>query len=429
MSSPRATTNLSLQARRERAVPRGVATATPIFIERALNAEVWDVEGNRLIDFGAGIAVTNTGHCHPRIMAAAAAQAAKFAHVAFQVTGYETYVALAERLNAMAPIADAKTIFLTTGAEATENAVKIARARTGRAGIIAFNGAFHGRTQLTMAMTGKAVPYRTRGTPPASGVFHIPFPIAHHGVTEADSLKALANVFRADIAPSEVAAIVIEPVQGEGGFYQAPVTFMRELRAICDAHGICLIADEVQSGFARTGRMFAIDHYGIEPDLIPVAKALGGGFPIAGVIGKAAIMDAAEPGGLGGTFGGNPVSCAAAHAVLDVIEDEGLCARADWLGARMLARLETMKLSNSLRPIGDVRGLGAMVAFELVRERGGNEPDPEATKAVTKAALDAGLLLLSCGYYGNTIRLLAPLTIEEAVLDEGLARLEIALRP
>jgi len=421
-------TNQSLQARRERAVPRGVATASQIFIKRAKNAELWDVEGNRYIDFGAGIAVMNTGHGHPRITAAVAAQAEDFAHVAFQVTGYESYVSLAERLNALAPIHDAKTIFFTTGAEATENAVKIARAYTGRSGIITFTGAFHGRTQLTMAMTGKAIPYRTRGTPSLAGLYHVPFPIPHHGVTEQDSLRALENVFKADITPSEVAAIVIEPVQGEGGFYQTPLGFMQALRKICDDNGICLVADEVQSGFARTGRMFAIDHYGIEPDLIPVAKALGGGYPLSGVIGKAAIMDAAEPGGLGGTFAGNPISCAAAHAVLDIIEDEKLCARADWLGEIMRTALERMQLSNTLRPIGDIRALGAMVAFELVKERGSNEPDPVATKAVTAAALDAGLILLSCGYYANTIRLLAPLTIEEAVLDEGLVRLEKALK-
>jgi 4-aminobutyrate aminotransferase len=279
-----------------------------------------------------------------------------------------------------------------------------------------------------MAMTGKAVPYRTRGTPLAAGIFHVPFPIAHHGVTEEDALHALHNVFKADVGPQDVAAIVIEPVQGEGGFYQTPKPFMKELRRICDEHGICLVADEVQSGFARTGKIFAIEHYDVEPDLIPVAKALGGGFPISGVIGKAHIMDAAEPGGLGGTYAGNPIACAAALAVLDVIEEEKLCERADMIGEKMLARIEKFKQSNSLRPIGDVRGLGAMVAFEMVKERGGNEPDPDATKAVTTAALNAGLILLSCGYYGNTIRLLAPLTIDLAHLDEGLDMLEVALK-
>ncbi len=420
--------NAAVLARRHAAVPRGLATAAPVFVTRAENAEVWDADGNRYIDFGSGIAVTNTGHRHPKVMAAVAKQCEAFAHVAFQVTGYEIYVELAERLNRLAPIANAKTMFVTTGAEATENAVKIARAHTGRAGIITFTGAFHGRTQLTMAMTGKAVPYRTRGTPPAIGIYHVPFPIPHHGVTEEDALKALYHTFKADIEPGNVAAIVIEPVQGEGGFYQTPVSFMLKLREICDQHGICLVSDEVQTGFARTGKVFATEHYGIEPDLIPVAKALGGGFPIAGVIGRAEVMDAAEPGGLGGTFGGNPISVAAALAVLDVIEEEGLCDRANRIGAAMLDRLHKFRQSNTLRPIGDVRGLGAMVAFELVKERGTHEPDADAVKHVTAAAHEAGLILLSCGYYANTIRLLAPLTIPDAHLHEGLDMLETALK-
>ena len=421
------TTNAKLWERRNKAVPRGLVTGAPIFLDRAENGEMWDVEGNRYVDFGSGIAVTNTGHRHPQVMAAAAAQAEKFAHVAFQVTGYEGYVELAERLNDLAPIKNAKSIFFTTGAEATENAVKIARAHTGRQGVITFTGAFHGRTQLTMAMTGKAVPYRTKGTPPAIGVFHVPFPIPHHGVTEEDALKALYHVFKADIGPSDVAAIVIEPVQGEGGFYQTPKPFMKRLREICDEHGICLVADEVQTGFARTGKVFAIEHYDIEPDLIPIAKALGGGFPISGVIGKAEIMDAADPGGLGGTYGGNPISVAAALAVLDIIEEEKLCERSNRIGKIMVDRINKFKQSNTLRPIGDVRGLGAMVAFELVKERGTHEPDADAIKHVTSKALDAGLILLSCGYYANTIRLLAPLTIDDAHLEEGLDMLETAL--
>jgi 4-aminobutyrate aminotransferase/(S)-3-amino-2-methylpropionate transaminase len=427
METPMAT-NADFLARRTAAVPRGIGTAAPIFVDRAENGEIWDVEGRRYLDFASGIAVTNTGHRHPRVIEAVRRQLDRFAHVAFQVTAYDVYIELAERLNRLAPIQDAKSIFFTTGAEATENAVKIARAHTGRMGVITFTGAFHGRTQLTMAMTGKAVPYRTRGTPPAIGVYHVPFPIPHHGTTEEMALKALYHTFKADISPDQVAAIVIEPVQGEGGFYQTPPSFMQELRRLCDQHGICLVADEVQTGFARTGRLFAIEHYGIEPDLIPVAKALGGGFPISGVIGKAAIMDAAEPGGLGGTYGGNPIAAAAALAVLDVIEEEGLCARAEAMGRTMVERLKEMRQKNSLRPIGDVRGLGAMVAFELVKERGGHEPDADAIRPVLAAGLEAGLILLSCGYYGNTIRLLAPLTLPEAHLEEGLDKLEQALR-
>ena len=421
-------TNADFLARRQVAIPRGVGTAAPVFVDRAENAEVWDIEGNRLIDFASGIAVTNTGHRHPKVMAAVAAQCERFAHVAFQVTGYDVYVDLAERLNKMAPMQPAKTLFFTTGAEATENAIKIARAHTGRPGVIAFTGAFHGRTLLTMGMTGKHVPYRVKFGPMPAGVFHVPFPIPHHGTTEADSLKFLEHIFKADIAPDQVAAIIIEPVQGEGGFYQAPKSFVQTLRKICDTHGICLVIDEVQSGFARTGKMFAIEHYDVEPDLMPIAKAMGGGFPISGLIGKAHIMDAPEPGGLGGTYGGNPIACAAALAVLDVIAEEKLCERADRAGKRMIERIEAMKRSNSLRPIGDVRGLGAMVAFELVTERGTNTPDPDATKAVTAKALDEGLILLSCGYYANTIRLLAPLTIADDHLEEGLNALEASLQ-
>ncbi|MFT5046194.1 MAG: 4-aminobutyrate aminotransferase/(S)-3-amino-2-methylpropionate transaminase [Porticoccaceae bacterium] len=414
-------------ARRMAAVPRGVATGSTAFIDRAENAEIWDVEGRRYIDFGSGIAVTNTGHRHEKVMQAAARQSERFAHVAFQVIGYDVYIELAERLNTLAPIEHAKSLFFTTGAEATENAVKIARAHTGRTGVITFTGAFHGRTLLTMSMTGKAVPYRPKGTPVLPGIYHVPFPVEHHGISEQDSLKALNNIFKADMAPEDIAAIVIEPVQGEGGFYQTPKSFMKTLRSICDEHGICLVADEVQTGFARTGKVFAIEHYDIEPDLIPIAKALGGGLPISGVIGKAAIMDSVEPGGLGGTFGGNPIACAAALAVLDVIEEEQLCERAITIGAHMMETIERIKSKNTSRPIGDIRGLGAMVAFELVTERGTHNPDPDAVKAVTTKAAELGLVLLSCGYWGNTIRLLAPLTIPDDQLEEGLNMLEAAL--
>ncbi|MDC0360972.1 4-aminobutyrate--2-oxoglutarate transaminase [Alphaproteobacteria bacterium] len=419
--------NAALWARRQAAVPRGVATATPIFADHAENGEIWDMDGERYVDFGSGIAVTNTGHCHPKIMAAAMAQMERFTHTAFQVVGYDVYIELAEPLNALAPINNAKTIFFTTGAEATENAVKVARAHTGRPGVITFTGGFHGRTLLTMAMTGKVAPYKTGFGPLPAGVFHCPFPIAHHCVSEEDALKALDHIFRTDCAPEQTAAIVIEPVQGEGGFYQTPIPFMRALREICDRHGILLVADEVQTGFARTGKMFAIEHYGIEPDLIPVAKALGGGFPISGLIGKAEIMDAPEPGGLGGTYAGSPVACAAALAVLDVIEEEKLCERANEIGAIMTKRLETIRRSNASTPIGDIRGLGAMVAFELVKERGGHEPAPDAIKPVLGKALDQGLILLSCGYYANTIRLLAPLTMTDTHLSTGLDILESSL--
>jgi 4-aminobutyrate aminotransferase len=420
--------NNQLLARRQAAVPRGVASATSVFAVKGENAEIWDADGRRYLDFAAGIAVCNTGHRHPRVMAAAAAQSEAFVHTAFQVLPYENYVALAERLNRLAPITDAKTILMTTGAEAVENAVKIARHHSKRPAVISFVGGFHGRSMLTMGLTGKVVPYKAGFGPFPASLYHVPFPIEHHGVSVQDSFDALERLFKADVEPRQVAAIILEPVQGEGGFYIAPKAFMQALRQLCDRHGILLICDEVQTGFARTGKLFASEYFDIEPDLITVAKALGGGFPISGVIGKAEIMDSPEPGGLGGTYGGSPLGCAAAHAVLDVIEEEQLCARSNRIGARMIERIQQMKEHGATTPIGDVRGLGAMVAFELVKARGGHSPDPDKVKQLTAKALENGLILLSCGIYGNTIRLLAPLTIPEAQLEEGLDILEQALR-
>ena len=420
--------NALLLSRRAVAVPQGVATATPLFAERAENAELWDADGARYIDFAGGIAVLNVGHCHPRVIAAVRDQLDRYTHTAFQVVAYEPYVALCERLNALAPIAGpAKTVLFTTGAEAVENAVKIARAATGRPGVIAFGGGFHGRTLLTMAMTGKVLPYKRSFGPLPGEVFHLPFPIAHYGVGVEDSLRALSLLFAADIEPSRVAAIIVEPVQGEGGFHMAPPELLQALRRICDEHGILLIADEVQTGFARTGRMFGIEHGGIEPDLMTVAKSLAGGFPLSGVIGRADIMDAAQPGGLGGTYAGSPVACAAALAVLDVIEEEGLIARANAIGDRLRTTLEAFASRNDLLPIGHVRGPGAMVAFDLLAARGGDEPDGAAAKRVTARALERGLVLLSCGIHGETIRLLMPLTASDAVIDEGMTILEEAL--
>ncbi len=418
--------NADLLARRTAAVPRGVATATQIFAARAENAEVWDEEGRRYVDFAGGIGVLNVGHRHPKVMAAVNEQLARYTHTAFQVIAYEPYIALAEKLNARAPFkGPAKTILFTTGAEATENAVKIARAATGRSAIIAFTGGFHGRTMLTMALTGKVLPYKRLFGPLPAEVFHVPFPIAHYGVTVEDSLKALQFLFKADVEPSRVAAVMLEPVQGEGGFHTAPRELLTALRRICDENGILLVADEVQSGFARTGKLFAIEHSGVEPDLVTRAKSLAGGFPLSGVIGKAAIMDAAEPGGLGGTYAGSPVACAAALAVLDVIDGEKLLDRAGAIGAHMTERLVQMSRRNDLLSIANIRGPGAMIAFDLVTSRG--EPDGDATRRVTARALENGLVLLSCGIYGETIRILVPLTVSDAVLDEGLAKLEAAL--
>ncbi len=420
--------NANLLQRRHAAVPRGVGTALSIFASRAENSELWDVEGHRYVDFVGGIAVLNVGHRHPRVMEAVRAQLELYTHTAFQVVAYEPYIALAERLNALAPInGPAKTILFSTGAEAVENAVKIARAATKRSAVIAFTGGFHGRSFMAMALTGKTAPYK-RGFGPLPGeVYHLPFPAEHVGVSVEDSLAALQRLFKSDVAADEVAAIIIEPVQGEGGFFVAPDELLRSLREIADRYGILLVADEVQSGFGRTGRMFCIEHSGIQPDLITVAKSLGGGFPLAGVIGRAEIMDAVETGGLGGTYAGSPVACAAALAVLDVIADEKLLDRADTLGAQVVARLHALAARKDLRPIGHIRGLGAMIAFDLLAAHGSNDVDPAATQAVVKRAHALGLILLGCGTQGEAIRLLFPLTIPEPILREGLDLLEAAL--
>jgi 4-aminobutyrate aminotransferase/(S)-3-amino-2-methylpropionate transaminase len=420
-------TNDELHRRRANAVPRGVSNLLGVYADRAQNAELWDVEGRRYLDFASGIAVLNTGHVHPRMKAALARQVEKLTHACFQVTPYEGYIALAERLNALAPGATPKkTIFLSTGAEAVENAVTIARYHTHRSAVIAFTGGFHGRTLLCIGLTGKVQPYKAGFGPMPPEVFHVPFPIPYHGITAEDSFAALENLFKADVDPARVAAIIVEPVLGEGGFYVAPPSFMQKLRQFCDNHGIVLIADEIQTGFARTGRMFAIEHSGVEPDLMTIAKSVAGGVPISAVIGKAAIMDAPPPGGLGGTFAGSPLGCAAGLATLDVIRDENLVERARTLGERMVTRLKAMQAR--LPCIGEVRGLGAMVAMELVRNRDPNAPDAELTKALTQAAGRKGLVLLSCGVRGNVIRFLAPLTIPEALLDEGLQIVEDCLK-
>ena len=419
-------TNADLARRRAAAIPRGVGNSLQVYADRAANGEIWDVEGRRYIDFASGIAVLNTGHLHPRVQGAVAAQLARLSHACFQVTPYENYVALAERLNTLAPGPGPwKTIFLTTGAEAVENAVKIARYHTGRPAVIAFGGGFHGRTLACMSLTGKVQPYKAGFGPMLPDVYHAPFPIEYHGISVAQSLAAIEQLFKADVDPQRVAAIIIEPVQGEGGFYPAPPAFLRALRELCDRHGIVFIADEIQSGFARTGRMFAIEHAGVVPDLITVAKSLAGGVPLSGVIGRADIMDAPPAGGLGGTYAGSPLGCAAGLAVLDVIESEDLCARAERQGTVLRARLEDLRSRWSC--IGDVRGLGAMVAMELVRDRRADAPDAELTRALVQAAGRRGLVLLSCGVHGNVIRFLAPLTLPDAQLAEGLAILEAAL--
>jgi len=417
-------TNASIDARRVAAMPRGVGIGFPIYAERALNAELWDVQGQRYIDFGSGIAVLNTGHRHPRIVKAIADQLERFTHTAYQVVPDESTVALAERLNQLTPGKHAKkTAFFTTGVEAVENAIKIARFATRRPGVIALAGAFHGRTYMGLALTGKVAPYKAGFGPFPASVYHVPAPMALHGVRVEDSLKALQQLFKADIEPEQVAAIIVEPIQGEGGFYVMPPEFMRALREVCDRHGILLIADEIQTGFARTGKLFAMEHCGVVPDLMTMAKSLAGGVPLSAVCGRAEIMDAPAAGGLGGTYAANPLAIAAAHAVLDVIADEKLCARAERLGQSLKKRLQAFRAQ--VPAIAEVRGLGAMVAVEFAKPDG--TPDADFTKLVIQRAQAAGLLLLSCGVHGNVIRFLFPLTIEDAVFEEGMAILGKAL--
>lgn len=422
-------TNAAYFARRYDAVSRGVGHVTPLVAAKARNAEVWDVEGRRYVDFAAGIATLNTGHCHPKVVEAVRRQLDLFTHTCFHVLAYEPYIALAERLNAIVPVEPpVKSVLFTTGAEATENAIKIARAATGRPGVISFTGAFHGRTVMAMSLTGKVVPYKKSFGPGLPNVWHVPFPDAARGVTVEDSLRALAFLFKADVDPSQVAAIIIEPVQGEGGFNIAPSALMRALRKVCDQHGIVFIADEIQTGYGRTGKMFAMEHYDVQPDLVCLAKSLAGGLPLSAVAGRAALLDAADPGGIGGTYAGNPLSCVAALAVLDVFAEEKLADRANAIGARMTQRLKAIQSRNDTVPMSGIRALGAMVAFDICRERGSTDADPETTKKVLARAHENGLILLSCGTEANTIRLLVPLTADDAIVDEGLDILADALK-
>ncbi|MDN7136727.1 4-aminobutyrate--2-oxoglutarate transaminase [Pseudidiomarina sp. 1ASP75-14] len=418
-------TNQELQQRKLAAFARGQGNVYPVYVTKAKNAEVWDVEGNRYIDLGTGIAVCNTGHSHPQVVKAAQQQLEQFSHSCVMINPYEVAVELAEKLTRLAPGPSVKkAMFVTTGAEAVENCVKIARAATGRRGVIAFTGGFHGRTNMTMGLTGKVAPYKHLFGPFPADIYHAPFPVAAHGVSEEDALKGLQHIFKAAIAPSDVAAIIIEPVQGEGGFYPAPASFMQALRKLCDDTGIVLIADEIQTGFARTGKLFCCEHSDVEPDLITMAKGIAGGLPLAAVVGKAELMDAPLPGGLGGTYGGSPVACAAALAVLEVIVQEDLCQRATHIGALFNQRLGALQKEYP-ESILEVRQTGAMVAIELVHEGDPEQPDTGLTQRIIKLAPEHGLILLACGYYGNVIRFLPALTIEESVLNEALDQFEV----
>lgn len=419
--------NNDWQERKNRVFARGMGNMLPVYIEKARNAELWDAEGNRYLDFGAGIAVVNTGHSHPAIVSAVSGQVEAFSHTCVMVTPYSSAVELAEKLTEIVPIDDARAIFVSTGAEAVENAIKIARASTGRPGVIAFSGGFHGRTNLCMGLTGKVVPYKKGFGPFTPEIYHAPFPAEYLGVSADASLEALDQLFKNDIQPDRVAAIIIEPVQGEGGFYPVPDGFLQSLREICDKQGILLIIDEIQTGFARTGRMFATEYAGIEPDIMTLAKGIAGGYPLAAVVGKAGVMNAPEPGGLGGTYAASPLGCAAGLAVLEVIEKEALCERAIETGNRLKAAMLRLQ-ADFPEVIGDVRGLGAMVAMELIMQGDFNRPDTELTKALVSKAAEMGLILLSCGVRGNVIRTLVPLTIKSKHVDEGLDILKTAFK-
>ncbi|MDF1742280.1 MAG: 4-aminobutyrate--2-oxoglutarate transaminase [Gimesia sp.] len=413
--------NEQLQQRKLAAFAQGQGNAHNIYIQRSENAELWDVDGRRYIDFGAGIAVVNTGHCHPKVKNAVAEQLERFSHTCVMVTPYESAVTLAEKLNEAAPISDeCRTIFVTSGAEAVENSIKIARAHTGRRGVIAFQAGFHGRTNMTMGLTGKISPYKKSFGPFPAEIYHVPFPIEYHGVSAEDANRAIETLFKVDIDPEDVAALIIEPVLGEGGFYPAPDHFLSSLRKTCDQHGIVFIADEIQTGFGRTGKMFCMQHSGVEPDLITQAKGIAGGIPIAAVTGKASIMNAPHSGGLGGTYGGSPLGCAAGLAVLEVIAEEQLIERANEIGQRFMSHLSKIQ-QQFPDQVGNIRNRGAMIAMELVKAGDSSQPDALLTKSLVAAAADQGLILLSCGMHGNVIRFLPPLTIPMKLIDEGMA--------
>ncbi|AUH34193.1 4-aminobutyrate--2-oxoglutarate transaminase [Paracoccus tegillarcae] len=416
-----------LKIRRDNAVAKGVSTRG-IYVTHAENAELWDADGKRYIDFAAGIAVNNAGHRHPKLMAAVAKQAEAFTHTCFHVAPYESYIRLAERLNDLT-LGDfpKKTMLATTGVEAVENAIKMARAFTGRSGVIAFSGGYHGRTLLGMALGGKVAGYKKAfGAMPAE-IYHVAFPNAYHGVTPEMSLSNLDMVFKSSLDPERIAAIIVEPVQGEGGFNVADFDFLRRLREIADEHGIILIADEVQAGMARTGKMFGFEHPGVAADLVTMAKGLAGGFPLSAVTGRAEVIDAAPVGGIGGTYAGNPLAVAAANAMLDIIEEENLCVRAAEIGEAITARLKAIASRQGMEAIGDVRGLGAMVAFELVTSRQTREPDVALTHEIVAQAEDRGLIILPCGTRGNVVRILPPLTTPSNQVDEALDKLEASI--
>lgn len=419
-------TNSQWQARKEKVVAKGMANLAPIYAATAKNAVITDIEGNEYIDFAAGIAVNNTGHSHPQIIAAVKNQLDNFSHTCSMVTPYTSFVELAEQIVARAPgKGEQKAAFVTTGAEAVENAIKFARTHTGRSGIIAFKGGFHGRTNMCMGLTGKIAPYKIGFGPFPNEIYHLPFPNDYHGVTEQQSLSALQDLFACDIEPSRIAAIIFEPIQGEGGFYQAPASWAKAIRELCDQHGIVLICDEIQTGFARTGKMFASEYLGIEPDLTTMAKGIAGGFPLSGVVGKAEIMDSATPGGIGGTYAGSPLACTAALEVLKIIDSENLCERAQHIG--LLFKEQLVEMQREIHQIGDIRQVGAMIAIEFNDPESG-APLADITKKLVVNSNSAGVILLSCGVKGNVVRFLPPLTIEPELVIKGLEIVKTELK-
>lgn len=419
--------NKELQALKERYVAAGAASPNEQFADHATNAELWDADGKRMIDFAGGIGVLNIGHRHPKVVEAVKDQLDKLMHTCQTVMSYEGYVRLAQKLSEVSPVkGHAKVMLANSGAEALENAVKIARAATGRTNIICFDGGYHGRTFMTMAMNGKAAPYQTDFGPMPGTVFRAPYPVPYHGVSEDEALRGLMMTMKADSPANQTAAIVIEPVLGEGGFYPAPASFLKKLREICDENGILLIVDEVQSGFGRTGKLFAIEHSGVEPDMMTMAKSMADGMPISAIVGTDKHMDASGPNSLGGTYTGSPTACAAALAVFNVFRDEDILGQSQRLGKKL--EVCFTKWQEQFTHVDNVRCLGSMAAFELVESKENRKPMPELAAAITKKAKEKGLILLSCGMYGNTLRFLMPVTIEDNILEEGLAILEESMK-
>jgi 4-aminobutyrate aminotransferase/(S)-3-amino-2-methylpropionate transaminase len=420
-------TNKELQALKERYVAAGVASPNEQFADHATNAELWDADGKRMIDFAGGIGVLNIGHRHPKVVEAVKAQLDKLMHTCQTVMPYEGYVKLAQKLSEVVPVkGNAKVMLANSGAEALENAMKIARAATGKTNVICFDGGYHGRTFYTMAMNGKAAPYQTDFGPMPGTVFRAPYPVPYHGVSEEEALRGLKMTMKADSPAKDTAAIVIEPVLGEGGFYAAPASFLKEIRKICDENGILMIADEVQSGFGRTGKMFAVEHSGVEPDMMTMAKSMADGMPISAIVGTDKVMDSSGPNSLGGTYTGSPTACAAALAVFDVFKEEDILGKSQRLGDKLRKRFDQWQ--EQFPHVDNVRNLGPMAAIELVTDKTSKEPRADLAAAVTKKAKENGLILLSCGMYGNTLRFLMPVTIEDNILEEGLAIVEQALK-